>query len=115
MANFTEFLGHHQQLMYDRGDNFLAKIVNIDCAFDDEEYSSNQRSPYFKDVSSTETQELSASIMITFCVFNQGTVTSLTRTLQQVKQVMGRVQKRVKSPSEQCQVANWVAGLEKNY
>jgi hypothetical protein len=41
MANFTEFLGHHQQLMYDRGDNFLAKIVNIDCAFDDEEYSSN--------------------------------------------------------------------------
>ena len=74
--------------MYDRGDNFLAKIVNIDSAFDDEEYSSNQRSPYFKDVSS---QELSASIMITFCVFNHGTVTSLTRTLQQVKQVMGRV------------------------
>ena len=91
MANFTEFLGHHQQLMYDRGDNFLAKIVNIDSAFDDEEYSSNQRSPYFKDVSSTESQELSASIMITFCVFNQGTVTSLTRTLQQVKQVMSRV------------------------
>jgi hypothetical protein len=85
MTNFTEFLGHHQQLMYERGDNFLAKIINIDSAFDDEEYSSNQRSPYFKDVSS-EIHELSASsILITFCVFNQGTVTSLTRTLQQVK------------------------------
>ena len=85
MANFTEFLGHHQQLMYERGDNFLAKIINIDSAFDDEEYSSNQRSPYFKDVSS-EIHELPASsILITFCVFNQGTVTSLARTLQQVK------------------------------
>ena len=30
MANFTDFLRHHQQLMYDNGDNFLAKIINIE-------------------------------------------------------------------------------------
>ncbi len=30
MQNFNEFLRHHQELMHERGDNFLAKIINIE-------------------------------------------------------------------------------------
>jgi hypothetical protein len=30
MSNFNEFLKVHQQLMHERGDNFLAKVINID-------------------------------------------------------------------------------------
>jgi len=48
MANFNEFLRHHQQLMYENGDHFLAKIINIDSVDDDDHNISIKKSPYFK-------------------------------------------------------------------
>lgn len=71
MSNFNDFLRHHQDLMHERGDTFLAKIINIET-----------QQPF---KSSDDTLDL------TFCIFNNGHVSTITRNLLQIRSVMTRV------------------------
>lgn len=89
--------------MNENGDQFLAKIINVQ-KFSQENY----RSPYFKSCegersfdNKRESLQTSPSVELHFCVFNKGTVQYLKKSLSQVKIVMSRIQRRVKSPSEQ--------------
>lgn len=102
--------------MYEKGEQFLARIININPVT----APANYMSPHFKsndEESSVSVQENinppAKSVELQFCVFNKGSVTYLNRTLYQVKNVMSRVQRRVNSPTEQCQIAKWILDLEK--
>lgn len=67
-------------------------------------------SPYFKQSNT----ELLPIIEVNFCLFNHGTVSYVSRTLAQVKQVMQRIQRRVvNSPTEQSEIAKWHMEIER--
>ena len=114
---------HNKQrgLMTESGEPFMVKVINIvgSCSVESFQEHSLQiaSSPYFiKECSPplVDEQQPAEPIEVNFCLFNNGSVSYVTRTLSQVKQVMQRIQRRViNSPTEQSEIAKWHMEIER--